>query len=210
VAANLHGREIWHHDFPTFPVDRRYGTGGIILWQVGHFTMDASQRRSASRTKSEAIKHGVSVTDYPFSDLKMLVTIRRSMMHGEKPASPGKTDVNFGAGPGRSASAASAVRRSPSPISMTTDWTTPARSIRAFFTSSKAPPEDIIARDTTWEVVPAKPVYWGVPAVDFAGRGRADVFFGGRSMTGLIRRGRFAGVVDALDRAHPVGLPLEL
>ena len=39
---------------------------------------------------------------------------------------------------------------------------------------------DLIAKDASWESVPAKPVYWGQPvACRFAGSGPAAIFFGG-------------------------------
>jgi len=54
----LDGNELWHHDVPSVPGGpAHFNTGGIILWQAGHFT----DRRK----------------------LDVLLTIRRSMMHTE-------------------------------------------------------------------------------------------------------------------------------
>jgi outer membrane protein assembly factor BamB len=59
VIADLAGREVWHHDFTAIPGDPPPGNvGGLILWQVGHFTDE--------------------------DRMDVLATIRRSMMHSEE------------------------------------------------------------------------------------------------------------------------------
>src|SRR5262249_774794 len=67
VAADLRGREVWHHDFPDIPGGPPiWNVGGIVLWQVGHFTADKPVRPSRLRRQD------------------VLVTVRRSMMHSEE------------------------------------------------------------------------------------------------------------------------------
>lgn len=59
VVTDLVLRELWHHDFSEIPGDPPvWNTGGLILWQVGHFT---------DRTRMD-----------------VLFTVRRSMMHSEE------------------------------------------------------------------------------------------------------------------------------
>ena len=59
VAADLKSRELWHHDFPQIPGDAApWNIGGLIFWQVGHFTSE--------------------------DHMDVLVTIRRSIMHSEE------------------------------------------------------------------------------------------------------------------------------
>jgi outer membrane protein assembly factor BamB len=60
----------------------------------------------------------------------------------------------------------------------------------------------MLAKDATWKEVPARPVYWGQPiAGDFLGTGRPALFFGGRSMTGLVRTDGSLVWWDALDKS---------
>jgi outer membrane protein assembly factor BamB len=59
VAADLDGRELWHHDFPAIPGTAPiWNTGGLILWQAGYFT--DGQRQD------------------------VLVNVRRSIMHSDE------------------------------------------------------------------------------------------------------------------------------
>jgi len=59
VVSDMDGKESWHHDFPSIQGNPPQGNlGGIILWQVGHFTDE--------------------------NRMDVLVTIRRSMMHSEE------------------------------------------------------------------------------------------------------------------------------
>jgi len=59
VAMDLDGKEVWHHDVGHIPGGLPYwNIGGVILWQVGHFT-DKNR-------------------------MDVLLTVRRSMMHSEE------------------------------------------------------------------------------------------------------------------------------
>jgi len=59
VAEELDGRPVWYHDFPRFPGGAPiWNIGGLILWQVGHFTDPARQ--------------------------DVIVTLRRSIMHSDE------------------------------------------------------------------------------------------------------------------------------
>ncbi len=59
AAAELTGRNLWYHDFPSIPADPPpWNVGGLILWQAGNFT-DTSR-------------------------MDVFATIRRSMMHSEE------------------------------------------------------------------------------------------------------------------------------
>ena len=62
--------------------------------------------------------------------------------------------------------------------------------------------KDLIAMSATWNQVPAKPVYFGVPvAGDFEQPGKPSVLFTGRSMTGLVRPDGKLVWWDALDKS---------
>lgn len=181
AAMDLKGREIWHHDFPAIPGRApAWNVGGVILWQVGHFT---DKRRQ-----------------------DVLVTIRRSLMHSEETLLLSGIDGKEIWHRDHEISTRG-VGGTPFAIAdFDGDELDDAASLHPsiFYILDGATGKDIIAMDTTWDEVPAKPVYWGLPvAVDLANDGKPNVFFGTAraSMTGLIRPDGKLAWWDAMDRS---------
>jgi hypothetical protein len=186
VASSLAPQEIWHHDFPTIPgTPPVWNTGGIILWQCGHFTDPRA--------------------------MDVLVTVRRSMMHSEETyllsGREGRELWHRNRQVGNRG-----VGGTPFAIAdFDRDGLEDAASFHPslVYVLKGTTGQDIIARDATWEAVPAKPVYWGLPiAGDFEHNGTASLFFGTErsSMTGLVRRDGSLAWWDALDKS-PKSLP---
>jgi outer membrane protein assembly factor BamB len=188
VAADLSGREVWHHDFATIPgTPPIWNTGGIVWWQAGHFT---------DRQRQD-----------------VLVTVRRSMMHSEE-------TVLLSGVEGRTlwhrqrqvAASNRGVGGTPFAIAdYDGDGLDDVACLHPsnFYILKGSTGQNLISKEATWDKVPAKPVYWGIPiAGDFEGRGKPDIFFGTnrRSMTGLIRADGSLAWWDALD-VSPTCLP---
>lgn len=176
-ATDLNGRPQWHHDFPNIPGNKPvWNTGGITLWQAGHFT-DARRQ-------------------------DVLVTIRRSMMHSEETALLSGKDGRELWRRHRQISQRG-VGGTPFAIAdydgdSLDDLASLHPSILYLLKGSTG--RDILAKDATWNEVPAKPVYWGQPiAGNFLATNRPALFFGGRSMTGLVRADGSLAWWDALD-----------
>jgi hypothetical protein len=181
VASDIRGHESWHHDFPDIPGGLPiWNTGGLILWQAGHFTDHGRQ--------------------------DVLVTVRRSMMHSEETYLLSGKDGRKLWHRDRQISQRG-VGGAPFAIAdFNGDSLDDASSLNPsiLYILNGPTGRDLLARDATWENVPAKPVYWGVPSAgDFLGDGRASIFFGGRSMTGLVRKDGSLAWWDALDQSAP-------
>ena len=184
MARLFDGGELWHHDFPEIPgTPPVWNTGGVVLWQTGHFT---DSRR-----------------------LDVVVTVRRSMMHSEETLLLSGRD---GQQLWRRARQVSQRGVGGAPFAMADfdgDGLDDVASLNPsiLYVMQGRTGRDLIAQDATWKEVPAKPVYWGQPvAGDFMGEGRASLFFGGRSMTGLVRADGSLAWWDALDKS-PSELP---
>ncbi len=184
VARQVTGEEVWHTDFPEIPGGLpHWNTGGLILWQVGHFT---DRKR-----------------------LDVALTLRRSMMHSEETALLSGVDGQVIWRRDRQISNRG-VGGTPFAIAdFDGDGLDDIASLHPsiLYIMRGATGVDIIARDALWDEVPAKPVYWGLP-VALQLQGQPHIFFGtgNRSMTGLIRAD--GGLVwwDALDHS-PWTLP---
>ena len=184
VAADLNGREVWHHDFPDIPgTPPIWNTGGLVYWQVGHFT--ERQRQD------------------------VLVTVRRSMMHSEETAllsgRNGKQlwrrdrqkDKTYNRGVGGT------------PFALADFDGDSLDDVACLFPSDfyilhGRTGRNLLAKIARWPQVPGSDVYWGVPiAGDFEGIGRNSLFFGtsSRSLTGLLRGDGSLVWWDARDRA---------
>jgi hypothetical protein len=181
VAATLANREVWHHDFASIPgTPPIWNTGGLVMWQAGHFT---------DRHRQD-----------------VLVTVRRSMMHSEETLLLSGRDGkelwhrvrqidNRGVGG--------------TPFAIADydgDGLDDVACLHPseFYLLKGSTGRDIVAKPASWEGVPARPVYWGVPiAGDFDGSGRASLIFGTlrRSLIGRIRADGTLAWWDALDAA---------
>ena len=178
-AVNLNGRALWHHDLPTIPgTPPVWNTGGIILWQVGHFT---DRRRQ-----------------------DVLVTIRRSMMHSEETLLLSGRDGRELWRRDRQISQRG-VGGTPFAIAdFDGDGLDDAASLHPsiLYVLKGSTGRDLLAKDASWPEVPAKPVYWGLPiAGRFFNDARPAIFFGGRSMTGVVRADGSLAWWDALDHS---------
>ena len=186
VAMELDGRTAWTHDFPAIPgTPPIWNTGGLIFWQVGHFT---------DRQRED-----------------VLVTVRRSMMHSEEAYLLSGLDGRELWHRARQTSNRG-VGGTPFAIAdFDGDSLEDACSLHPsiFYILRGTTGEDIVAMDCTWEPVPAKPVYWGLPiAVSLPGAPLPSVFLGTgrRSMTGLLHADGSLAWWDALDTS-PSTLP---
>ena len=180
-AQDLSGQTLWHHDFPSIPGTAPvWNTGGIILWQTGHFT---DQRRQ-----------------------DVLVTTRRSMMHSEETALLSGQDGRELWHRDRQISQRGVGGTPFAVADYDGDGLDDLASLHPsiLYLLKGCTGRDLLAMDATWQEVPAKPVYWGQPiAGDFLGTGRQAIFVGGRSMTGLVRADGSLVWWDALDHSPP-------
>ncbi|MBM3497908.1 MAG: hypothetical protein FJX74_04475 [Armatimonadetes bacterium] len=188
VARELGGQspEVWHHDFPGIaghaPV---WNMGGLILWQVGHFTDSAR--------------------------MDVLFTVRRSMMHSEESGvllgldgrelwRRARQIENRGVG------------GTPFAIAdFDGDGLEDAASLHPslFYILRGATGEDLIAQPALWPEVRGSHIYWGLPiAGEFEAAGGMDVFFATTraSLTGLVRADGSLAWWDAPD-VSPNALP---
>jgi outer membrane protein assembly factor BamB len=186
VAADLDGRPVWNHDFPNIPgTPPIWNTGGIVIWQVGHFT---DPRRN-----------------------DVLVTVRRSIMHSEQVSLLSGED---GRELWRRAHEIDDRGVGGTPFAIADYDGDGLDDIASLYPSELyllkgTTGHDLLAMQTSWEGVPAKPVYWGIPvAGDFEGNGQPALFFGtsNGSMTGLVRLDGTLVWWDALDKS-PRSLP---
>jgi outer membrane protein assembly factor BamB len=184
VAQDVTGEEAWHADFPEIPGGLPYwNTGGLILWQVGHFT-DPTR-------------------------LDVALTLRRSMMHSEETAALSGANGRVLWRRDRQTSNRGVGGTSFAIADFDGDGLDDIASLHPsiLYIMRGDTGVDLIARDTLWDEVPAKPVYWGMP-IAVRVENRPALFFGtgSRSMTGLIRADGSLAWWDALDQS-PSALP---
>ncbi|MCE5237451.1 hypothetical protein LLH23_03055 [bacterium] len=167
MVASLDLQEVWHHDFPSIPGSAPVrDTGGMILWQVAHL--------SDPRT------------------LDVVVTVRRSFHGSEETYGLSGLD---GHELWHRDSQVSERGVGGTPFALADLDGDGLDDVASFYPSlvyilKGTTGQDLVAQDATWEGVPAKPVYNGLPlAGDFEGTGRSSLFFAteNRAMTGLVR-----------------------
>lgn len=181
VATDLDGTERWHHDFPSIPGTAPvWNTGGILFWQPGRFTN-------------------------PDTD-DILVQVRRSIMHTEE------THLLSGKDGSEIWSRAEEVSGrgvggTPFAIAdFNGDGLDDAASFHPsiMYILQGTTGADLIAMDATWDPVPLKPVYWGLPtAGDFENTGKNSLFFysGQGAMNLVVRPDGALAWWAALDQA---------
>jgi len=186
MVTDLGLREVWHHEFPDIPGQAPvWNTGGLILWQVGHFT-DPTR-------------------------MDVLFTVRRSMMHSEETGVLSGEDGHVLWRRNRQIENRG-VGGTPFAIAdFDGDGLEDIASLHPseFYILRGSTGEDILAKPAIWGQVRASHVYWGQPiAGDFEGTGRMGVFFATTraSMTGLLRPDASLVWFDAPD-VSPNALP---
>ncbi len=182
VAWDLVGRDVWHRDFPRIPgTPPVWNSGAIVLWQAGRFT---DQRRQ-----------------------DVLVTIRRSMMHGEEAVLLSGRDGRQLWRRVRQDTSMHSRGVGGTPFAIADYDGDGLDDVASFYPSlfyilKGKTGENLILMNACWKDVPTKPVYWGRAAAgDFEGKGRASVFMAGRAMTGLVRADGTLVWFDAVDKA---------
>lgn len=194
TCQDLLGETRWTHDFSDLPGSGPvWNTGGVILWQAGHFT---DRRRQ-----------------------DILVTVRRSLMHSEETLLLDGQDGqelwrrrrqiwNHAANGDRYSRA---VGGTPFAIAdYDGDGLEDAASLHPsiFYILRGSTGEDILAIEARWPEVPQDLVYFGQPVAGaWLGPKRSDVFFSGGngSMTGVLRADGSLAWWDALNTG-PHGL----
>jgi len=168
VAADLAGREVWHHDFGRIPgTPPVWNSGAIVLWQVGRFTNKGRQ--------------------------DVLVTVRRSMMHSEETVLLSGRDGGELWRRVRQDTSMHSRGVGGTPFALADYDGDGLDDVASFYPSqfyllNGRTGENLILMNAVWDPVPTKPVYWGRPvAGDFEKTGRASVFMAGGAMTGLVR-----------------------
>jgi hypothetical protein len=192
VVTDLAGKELWHHDFHNIPGTRPVQHfGGLLHWQVGHFTDPRAQdvlvilRKSAAHSEEAVLLAGTDGRERWRRDRN--ITRMHSRAVGGQPFAIADIDRD---GLDEIASLHPSV----------------------FLTMRGTTGEGIVSQDALWDEVPAKPVYWGVPiAGDFEGVGELSLFYGTwrgfmGSMTALLRPDATLVWWDALDTS-PCCLP---
>ncbi|MBI4583712.1 MAG: hypothetical protein HY717_06790 [Planctomycetes bacterium] len=181
AATSLAGEEIWHHDFEKIPGSPPvWNSGGIIFWQTGRFTHPERQ--------------------------DVLVTVRRSMMHSEETALLSGIDGRLIWERDRQISQRGV---GGAPFAIADFDGDGLDDLASFFPSlvylmKGSSGRNLLAKDASWDAVPAKPVYWGLPtAGPFGEGGRQALYFGGPSMTGLMNLDGSLAWWDALDQSPP-------
>jgi hypothetical protein len=181
TAKNLDGEVIWQHEFPQIAGSPPpANTGGIVLWQVGHF-----------RDKKK---------------LDVLVTTQRSKMHSEESYLLSGTDgkliwrreyqIMERAIGGTSFAIADYDGDGLDDIASL--WPS------ILYILKGTTGEDIVAIDAYWKQVYDKSVYFGqAVAGDFLNEGKPSFFFSGRLMTGVITTDGQLKWFDALDKSAP-------
>ncbi len=179
-AKDLDGRVLWQHGFPLIAgTPPPQNTGGVILWQTGHFTDRVRQDVIVTTQRSK----GGSEETYLLSGID-----GHQIWHRYKQISKRGVGGNFGFGildyDGDGLDDLASL------------WP----SIIYFMRGSTG--EDFSAMDTRWKQVYAKQVYFGQAVVgNFMNDGKPALYFSGTLMTGVIRKDATLVWFDALDKS---------
>jgi len=179
-AKDLDGRVLWQHEFPLIAgTPPPQNTGGVILWQTGHFTDRVRQDVIVTTQRSK----GGSEETYLLSG-----SDGHQLWHRYKQISKRGVGGNFGFG---------ILDYDDDGLD---DLASLWPSIIYFMRGSTG--EDFSAMDTRWKQVYAKQVYFGQPVVgNFMNDGKPALYFSGTLMTGVIRKDATLVWFDALDKS---------
>jgi len=177
VADALTGDTLWKHDFPRFAASGdSWNPGGFISWYAGNFTDTARQ--------------------------DVLVTLSRSMMHGEETfLVSGEDGHEIWHRPRQIA------HRSVAGPFAVTDFNGDGHDDAASFYPSihyilDGPTgRDLLAGENRWKETPIKTVYWGRPvALSASASQEPAIVFASTHMVGLVRRDGSLAWSDAYDK----------
>jgi hypothetical protein len=180
-VKTLDGEVIWQHEFLRIPGNHvYYNTGGITLWQTGHF-----------RDKKK---------------LDVLVTIQRSMLGTEEACLLSGTDGKEVWIRDKQVSRRGVGGNSFAIADYDGDGLDDVGSLwpSIVYILKGTTGEDLLAMDACWKQVYEKQVYFGqAVAGDFLNEGKSSFFFSGRLMTGVIKTDGSLVWFDALDKSAP-------
>ncbi len=183
-VKDLDGRIVWQTEFPRIAgAPAPNNTGGVLLWQEGHFT---DRRRQ-----------------------DLLVTTMRSKMHSEETFLLSSQDGHVVWHRDKQISKRAVGGNSFAVADYDGDGLDDLASLwpSILYTLKGSTGQDILAMDAKWKQVYAKQVYFGhAVAGDFLNEGKPALYFSGQLMTGVIRLDGTLVWFDALDKS-PAYLP---
>ncbi len=178
-AKNLDGSVVWQHEFPQIAgTPPPQNTGGVILWQAGHFTDPVRQ--------------------------DILVTTQRSKMHSEETYVLSGLDGRVLWHRDRQISKRAVGGNSFAIADYDGDGLDDVGSLwpSILYLMKGNSGKDILAMDAKWKQVYDKQVYFGqAVAGDFLNEGKPALFFSGRLMTGVIQLDGTLVWFDAVDKS---------
>ncbi|MGE3638218.1 MAG: hypothetical protein AB7G28_06635 [Pirellulales bacterium] len=181
TARNLDGEVIWQHDFPLIAGSPPpANTGGIILWQAGHFR--DKQKQDVLVTTQRSKMHSEETYLLSGEDGKLIW--RREYQIKERAVGGNSFAIADYDGDGLD--------------DIASLWPS------VLYILKGSTGEDILAIEAYWKQVYDKAVYFGqAVAGDFLNEGKPALFFSGRLMTGVIATDGTLKWFDALDKSAP-------
>jgi outer membrane protein assembly factor BamB len=182
AAMELDGKECWTHDFAEIPgTPPVWNSGGIVLWQAGHFTDPVRQ--------------------------EVLVTVRRSMMHSEETLLLNGSDgrVLWRVARENTDMHSRGVGGTPFAVAdFDGDGLDDAASFypSLFYVLKGTSGANLLLMNAAWDAVPEKPIYWGSAVAGAFESGRKPgAFMAGGDMTALVRGDGTLAWWDALHQS---------
>ena len=178
-VKDLNGRVVWQHEFALIvgtPLPQN--TGGVVLWQAGHFTHPIRQDVLVTTQRSRGGSEESSLLSGEDGHV---------LWHRYKQISKRGVGGN---------SFAIADYDGDGLDDIGSLWPS------IFYLMKGSTGEDILAMDTKWKQVYDKQVYFGqAVAGNFMNEGTPAIFFSGRLMTGVIRLDGTLVWFDAVDKS---------
>ena len=178
-AKDLDGRVVWQQEFPLIAgTPPPQNTGGVILWQAGHFADPVRQDVLVTTLRS---KSG-SEESYLLSGRDGHVLWHRYKQISKRGVGGNSFAIADYDGDGLD--------------DVGSLWPS------IFYLMKGSTGEDVLAMDTKWKQVYDKQVYFGqAVAGNFMNEGTPAIFFSGRLMTGVIRLDGTLVWFDAVDKS---------
>ncbi len=178
-VKDMNGRVVWQHEFELIAgTPPPQNTGGVILWQVGHFTDPVRQDVLVTTQRSK----GGSEETFLLSGRDGHLLWHRDKQISKRGVGGNSFGIADYDGDGLD--------------DIASFWP----SILYLLKGSTG--EDILAMDAIWKQVYAKQVYFGQAVVgNFLNESKPALFFSGKLMTGVIRLDGTLVWFDALDKS---------